>query len=126
MTDPEHFPDTSELSYLEASKVISPAGVLSDLEVVNAEGRRLGNIEGVIIEAAARRVRYLAVRSFGWFGGRRYLVPLDELGQLEGARKALHLRTDLRNKAVRGLDAAALRKFSAEDLLAAQFSPQAA
>ena len=126
MTDPEHFADTPELSYLEASKVISPAGVLSELEVVNAEGRRLGSIEGVIVEAAARRVRYLAVRSSGWFGGRRYLVPLDELGQLEGERKALHLRTDLRNEAVRGVDAAALRKFSDEDLLAAQSSPQAA
>ena len=53
---------TSELSYLDASKVSSPAGALSELDVLSAEGRRLGSIEGVVIDAAARRVRYLSVR----------------------------------------------------------------
>ena len=66
---------TSELSYLDASKVSSPAGVLSELDVLSAEGRRLGSIEGVVIDAAARHVRYLSVRLSGWFGLRRYLVP---------------------------------------------------
>ena len=117
---------TSELSYLDASKVTSPAGVLSELDVLSAEGRRLGSIEGVVIDAAARRVRYLSVRSSGWFGGRRYLVPADQLGQIEGERKALRLHVDLRNEAVHGLDAAALRRFSDEDLLAAMFPSRAA
>ena len=70
---------TSELSYLDASKVSSPAGALSELDVLSAEGRRLGSIEGVVIDAAARRVRYLSVRSSGWLGRRRYLVAADEL-----------------------------------------------
>ena len=117
---------TPELSYLEASKVSSPAGVLSELDVLSSEGRRLGSIEGVVIDAAARHVRYLSVRLSGWFGLRRYLVPADHLGQIETERKALRLRVDLRNEAVHGLDAAALRKFSDDDLLAALFSPRAA
>ena len=117
---------TSELSYLDASKVSSPAGVLSELDVLSSEGRRLGSIEGVIIDAAARHVRYLCIRSSGSFGGRRYLMPADHLGQIEVDRKALRLRGDLRNEAVHGLDAAALRKFSDDDLLAALFSPRAA
>ena len=117
---------TPELSYLDASKVTSPAGVLSELDVLSAQGQLLGSIEGVVIEAAARRVRYISVRSSGWFGGRRYLVPADQLGQIEGERKALRLRVDLRNEAVHGLDAAALRRFSDEDLLAAMFPPRAA
>jgi len=117
---------TPELSYLDASKVSSPAGALSELDVLSAEGRRLGSIEGVVIDAAARRVRYLSVRSSGWFGRRRYLVAADQLGQIEGERKALRLRVDLQKEAVPGLEAAALREFSDDDLLAALFAPRAA
>ena len=114
---------TSALSYLDASKVTSPAGILSELEVLSAEGRRLGSIEGVVIDAAARRVRYLSVRSSGWFH-RRYLVRADQLGQLEGERKALRLRVDLQKEATHGLNAATLRQFSDDDLMAALFPPQ--
>jgi sporulation protein YlmC with PRC-barrel domain len=119
-------PATSELSYLDASKVTTPAGVLSELDVLSAEGRRLGSIEGVVIDAAARLVRYLSVRTSGWFGGGRYLVRADQTGQIEGERKALRLLVDLRNEAVHGLDAAALRQFSQDDLLAAMFPPRRA
>jgi len=118
------FPYTSELSYLDASKVISPAGALSELDVLSTEGRRLGNIEGVVIDAAARHVRFLFVRSAGWLGRREYLVKADQLGQIEG--KALRLFADLKNAVVHGLDVAALRKFSDDDLLAAIFAPRTA
>jgi len=117
---------TSELTYLDASKVISPAGALSELDVLSTEGRRLGSIEGVVIDAAARHVRYLCVRLSGLFGRRRYLVEADQVGQIQGDRKALRLRSDLRNEAVDGLDAAALRRFSDDDVLAAIFAPHAA
>jgi sporulation protein YlmC with PRC-barrel domain len=117
--------DTSDLSYLEATKVSSPAGVLSELDVVNAEGHRLGNIEGVVIDAAARCVRYLCVRSSGWFG-RQYLLHADQLGQIDGERKSLRLRADLEQEAVHGLDAAGLRRFSDDDVLAAMFPRVAA
>jgi len=117
---------TSELSYLDASKVTSPAGALSELHVLSAEGRSLGSIEGVVIDAAARRVRYLSVRSSGWLSRRRYLVPADQLGQIEGERKVLRLRVDLRDEAVSGFDTAALREFSDDDLMAALFPARAA
>jgi hypothetical protein len=125
MPNDNQLPATSDLSYLDASKVTSPAGVLSELDVLSVEGQRLGSIEGVVIEAAARRVRYLCVRSAGWLR-RRVLVLADHLGQIEVERKALRLRVDLGNEAVHGLDAAALRKFSDDDLLAAMFSAHAA
>jgi PRC-barrel domain protein len=119
-------PAISELSFLDASNVTSPAGVLSELDVLSAEGRRLGSIEGIVIDAAARRVRYLSVLSSGWFGRRRYVVQADQLGQIEGERKALRLRVNLRDEAVHGLDTAALRKFSDDDLLAVMFPPRPA
>ena len=119
-------PASPELSYLDASKVTTPAGVLSELDVLSVEGRRLGSIEGVVIDAAAHLVRYLSVRTSGWFGRRRYLVQADQSGQIEGDRKAFRLLVDLRNEAVRGLDLAALRRFSEDDLLAAMFPPRTA
>ena len=126
MRNDAQFQATSELSYLDASKVTSPAGALSELDVLSAEGRRLGSIEGVIIDAAARQVRYLSVRLSGWFSRRRYLVPADQLGQILGERKALRLSGDLHDEAVHGVDSAALRRFSDDDLLAAMFAPRAA
>jgi sporulation protein YlmC with PRC-barrel domain len=125
MPNDAQLPATSDLSFLDASNVTTPAGVLSELDVLSAEGRRLGSIEGVVIDAAARRVRYLSVRSSGWFG-RRYVVQADQVGQIEGERKALRLSVNLRDKAVHGLDTAALRKFSDDDLLSALFPPRAA
>jgi hypothetical protein len=125
MRNDDQLANTSGLSYLDASKVTSPAGVLSELDVLSAEGHRLGSIVGVVIEAAARRVRYLSVRSAGWFRDQLFLVQANQLGQIEVERKALRLRGDLGSDAVHGLDAAALREFSDDDLLAALF-PRAA
>jgi len=126
MRNENQLPDTSDLSYLDASKVTIPAGVLSELDVINTDGQRIGSIEGVVIDAAARHVRYLSVRLSGWLGRQRYLVQADQLGQIEGESKALRLLADLRNAAVHGLDATALRKFSEEDALEAMFSPRIA
>lgn len=126
MRHDDQLADTSELSYLEASKVSSPAGVLSELDVLSAEGQPLGKIEGVVIDAAAGHVLYLSVRSSSWFGRGRYLVHIDQLGQIERERKALRLRVDLRDEAVQGLDAVALRRFSDEDVVAAMFPTRAA
>jgi hypothetical protein len=126
MSDDVQVPAVSELSYLDASKVTSPAGVLSELAVLSPEGQKLGSIEGVVIHAAARHVRYLCLRLSGWFGRRRYIVDAAQLGQIEGERKALRLNFDPRREAEPGLDASALREFSDEDLLAAVFAPRTA
>jgi hypothetical protein len=126
MPDDVQVPALSELSYLDASKVTSPAGALSELAVLSPEGRQLGSIEGVVIHAAARHVRYLCLRLSGWFGRRRYIVDAAQLGQIEGERKALRLNFDPRREAEPGLDASALREFSDEDVLAAVFAPRTA
>lgn len=126
MRDEAQVPTMSELSYLDASKVTSPAGVLSELEVLSPDGRRLGSIEGVVIHAAARHVRYLCLRLSSWFGRRRFIVAADELGQIEGERKALRLNVDPWREAVHNVDASALRQFSDDDLLAAIFAPRTA
>ena len=117
----------SELSYLDASKVTSPAGVLSNLDLLSAEGKPLGTIEGVVIDAAARRVLYFDVQSkSGWFGRRRYFLEADQLAQVEPERKALRLRVDHKRAEVHDLDSSALHDFGDEDLMTALFPPRVA
>jgi hypothetical protein len=117
----------SELSYLDASKVTSPAGVLSNLDLLSAEGKPLGTIEGVVIDAAARRVLYFDVQSkSGWFGRRRYFLEADQLAQVEPERKALRLRVDYKRAEVHDLDPSALHDFGDEDLMTALFPPRVA
>ena len=125
MREPQS-PPISELCYLDASKVTSPAGVLSEMDLLTADGRPLGSIEGIVIEAAARRVRYFAVQSSGLFRHRRYLLDVDQLVQVEAERKALRLCGDLAEHEVQHLDAAELREFSDDDLLAILFRSRTA
>ena len=114
----------SELSYLDATKVEIPAGLLSELDLVTADGKHIGNIAGVVIEAGERRVRYYDVRTAGW-RRRRCLVEANQLAQVDPEQKVLRL-LDNDLSEVRHLNASSLRKFSDDDLLAAMFSPRAA
>jgi hypothetical protein len=115
---------SSHLSYLEASKVNSPAGALADLDLVRANGQRVGRIAGVVIDSAARCVRYFDVQSAGW-RRRHYLVAADQLAQLDPAQPVLRLLdNDLTE--VRDLNPATLHRYSDDDLLAAMFSARVA
>lgn len=122
-TAANHLP-LSALCYLEASKVDSPAGALSELALVTTEGRPIGSIAGVVIEPAARRVRHFDVVSTGW-RRRHYLVSADQLAQIDSAKGVLRrLDTDITE--VGDVDAAGLHRFSDEDLLTAVFSSRSA
>jgi sporulation protein YlmC with PRC-barrel domain len=115
---PNQHPPISELCYLDAANVNSPAGVLSELDVVTANGEQLGSIAGVVIEAAAGRARYLNIRSSGLLRHRHYLVDAAHLGQVDSKRKTLRLLND-DVREVQNLGT--LREFSDDDLLAAMF-----
>ena len=115
----------SGLCYLSAGSVNSPAGVLSTLDVVTANGEQVGSIAGVVIEAAAGRARYFDVRSSGWLRRRHYLVDADQLAQIDPERKQLRLLSAEVTE-VQDVDTAALRQFSDDDLLAALFPSRAA
>lgn len=121
---PSRHEPPSELSYLDAARVNSPAGLLSEVAVVTASGEQIGSIAGVVIEAGARRARYLDVRSHGLLR-RHYLVQADHLAQLDPAGKQLRLLgTDVLE--VDDLSGARFRPFSDADLMAAMFSSRAA
>ena len=121
---PSRHQSISELSYLDAACVNSPAGVLSEFAVVTASGEQLGRITGVVIDAGARRARYLDVQSRG-LRRRRYLVEADESAQVDSERKQLRLLS-AQVCAVHHRRSQSFRPFSEKDLLAALFSSRAA
>lgn len=114
---------SSELCYLDAGHVDSPAGVLSGFDVVTSNGEQVGTIAGVVIEAAARRARYLDVQSHG-LRRRHYLMEADHLAQVDFERKQLRLLSPEVPEHHRGTPR--FRPFSDDDLLAALFPPHAA
>jgi sporulation protein YlmC with PRC-barrel domain len=114
----------SELSYLDARKVTLPTGVLADLDVVTSDGKPVGSIAGVVIEAAARCVRYYKVRSSGWLRNRHRYIDAAQLAQVDPERKVLRLLTPDVDTA--HPDLSNVREFSDDDLLSAVFSPRAA
>ena len=115
----------SNLRYLSASKVASPAGVLSELELRTPEDSKLGTVDGVLIDPAARRVCYYAVGTSRLFGRRRYLVPADRLPQLERGTLRVQLSPQELERCPQ-LDPGRVRAFSDDDMLTAVLAAEVA
>ena len=117
----------TNLCYLSASRVKSPAGALSELELRTPEDSKLGTVDGVLIDPAARRVCYYAIGTQKLFGRRRYLVPADRPAQLEPERRTLRLQLSADELAqCPRLEANRVREFSDDDLLTAMFQSEVA
>jgi PRC-barrel domain len=116
-------PPLSELCYLEATKVTSPGGVLSELDLLMPDGKRLGTIKGVVIETDARRVRYFDVQSSGWLDRKRYLLEADQLAHFESVGNALRLRVAPTADVMREFDPRDLRRTSVDDIVAVISAP---
>jgi hypothetical protein len=123
MTSTETERSDTNLRYLSASKVASPAGVLSELELRTPEDSSLGTVDGVLIDPAARRVCYYAVGRSRLFGRRRYLVPADRLPQLGQERGTLRLQLSAQElERCPQLDPGRVREFSDDDMMTAMFA----
>ena len=114
--------DSSGLSYLDASRVDSPAGDLSAFSLEDNCGHTIGRVDGVVIDAAQWRVRFFVVAPEGG-ERRRYLLPTEMAAlQVDHERNALKTQTaaeDLVRCAQ--FRTAPVRDYSDEDLLAALF-----
>ncbi|MGH9312953.1 MAG: PRC-barrel domain-containing protein [Vicinamibacterales bacterium] len=69
-------PFSSRLRYVDADAVDDTLIDFDDLNVRAADGEKLGEVEGFIIDPELRRAYYIVVDSGGWFSSRHYLVPI--------------------------------------------------
>ena len=120
--------ETARLCYLNAAQVEGPLANFDGVEVRNRDDRKIGRLDGIIIDPSERRVRYLVVDDSGFLRHHRYLLPLSPT-RIDAARPALRVdveRADLRH--CEEFDHNAFRSFSDDALLSALFpvTPQPA
>ena len=102
--------------YLDAADVNADVVRFEELDVVGADGQKIGDIEGFVVDVDARRVNHIVVDSGGWFSSRRLLLPIGHAA-IGPDRKSL--RTDVSKDALRWLpefDADRFSEFTDEEL----------
>ncbi len=67
----------SRFRYVDADDLGNENIDFSDLDVRNARGEKVGEVEGFIVDATSERPYYVVVESGGWFTGGRYLLPIN-------------------------------------------------
>jgi hypothetical protein len=82
--------ETSTLQYFESAEVAGIPG--QRLTVRGATGRVLGRLRGCIIDPVNQRLRYLVVRTSGWFS-KTTLVPAVS-PRVDFARRAIDVDLD--------------------------------
>ena len=115
-----------DLCYLGAQNVEIPAGKLADLEVCSRDDEKLGDIDGVLIEPSARRIRYFVLKSPGWFRSGRYLLPVEDAARLESDHHVLRIEACASDVPREAFAPDAVRPFTDEDVVTVMFAPTAA
>ena len=117
----------SLLCYLDAPKVRAAIGDLDGDNLRDPDDEELGSLKGVLIEAAARRVRYFVVEAAGRSRTHCYLVPADDPVTVQADGRTLRVdsnATDLMRSAEFKIDS--VRRYSDDDLMAALFTSKVA
>jgi hypothetical protein len=96
----ENSTHSSGLRYLDADDVDDAVVDFDGLNVYGSDGHKVGDVDGFIIDAGARRVKYVVVDSGGWFSSRRLLLPIGHAA-LAPDRKSLQV--DMTRKALERL-----------------------
>jgi hypothetical protein len=113
--------EQADLRYLDAGHVHSPLGGLRHLQVLGADEEPLGEVDGVLIDPAERRLRFFVVASNGTVR-RRFLLPIDVPARMDADRRSLQLEADVELGNCAEFTRSAARDFTDDDLLAALFS----
>jgi hypothetical protein len=99
-----HTPLSSTLRYLDAEDVDDTVIDFDNTTVRAADGQKVGDVDGFIIDPERRRAYYVVVDSGGWFTSRHYLVPIG------------HTRVDTANETlVLDIDKTAITRYPAFD-----------
>ena len=112
------------MSYVKGGQV-NAAGMNLDRLPLSAEGcdRRLGQLAGLVIDVADRRVRYLVVASSET--GREHLLPLDSTS-IDPQRGLVARVTDDTLSAYEPFEASAFAEYDDEAIMSLMFGAPAA
>ncbi|HXW05084.1 MAG TPA: PRC-barrel domain-containing protein [Vicinamibacterales bacterium] len=109
-------PHASRLRFLDANDIDDSVVDFDGLDVEGRDDRKLGDIDGFIVDPGNARVYYAVVDSGGWFSSRRFLVPI---GHATLDRDRGVMRLDMTKESLREypeFDEDRFRAFSDDDL----------
>jgi hypothetical protein len=110
----------SRLCYLKADQIRGPLKSFDHLQVMDRDNDDVGHLDGIVIDAAARRMQYFVVEQ-GFLHHRRYLVPLSSIS-LDTHRNVMRLDVDKSDvSSCERFDPKTYRPYSDEDVVAAMF-----
>lgn len=110
------------LRFMDASGVYGPAGELGHVEVRGHHDRKVGELDGVLIDPTERRVRFFVVETRGWLGARRYLLPADGLARICDDGRSLSMDVDVADlRDCPTFERGSVPPFSDDDLIDALF-----
>lgn len=106
------------LCYLSAGHVGRPGGTLAGLELCNSEHEPVGTVDGVIIDAPERRVRYFVVQVRP---SHQALLPVDEVVHVDSENGVPRLEAGPGARLLQ-FDPESVRAFSADDAVTSMFA----
>jgi len=113
-------PVPPRLCYLRAAQIRGPVASFEHLGLKGRDNEDLGCLDGIIIDAVARRMQYFVVQE-GFFHRRRYLLPVYTT-EVDAQENVLHVDVDKAELSeCARFNPASFRPYSDEDLLAAMF-----
>lgn len=115
---------TESLRYLDADHVSHPSGTFAGLSLCSEDDEKLGNVVGVLLEPASRRVQYFVIERWSVLRGRRYLLPVDSLPVL--CARDGKVVVSARAEDLPRYDGRLIEPFSEEDAITAMFARPAA
>jgi hypothetical protein len=114
--------DAPRLRFLDSSRLESP--LVEPLDVRIRGGIKIGTFDGVIVDPAERRVRYLVVDR-GRFFHERCLIPMPS-ARVDAEHHALRIDVDTADAPDwPHFDPGTFPRFSDDDLVTAMFAPRA-
>jgi hypothetical protein len=108
----------SDLRYVDADRVDTPAGRLNDTVVVDPSHATLGKLAGIVVDPVGRRVHGYVIESRKWLSSRHYIVPP---GPMRLDRDHHALEVDLYETQLDEVEPHTIPRFSDDDLIAALF-----
>jgi len=87
-------PAGSALRYVDAARLQIADADLRRADFRGTRDQKIGTLEGVMIDPAARRLRFFVVKSHGWFTSRRFLLPVEWPARIDAGRNALCVDLD--------------------------------
>ena len=112
------------LRYLDAEHVNHPSGTLAGVTVWSQDDQKLGEIAGVLVEPATRRVEFFVVERRNALLSKKYLLPADTLPVLSAGDRRVVVTA--RPDDLQRFDRKLIERFSDDDAITAMFAKPAA